>query len=400
MCVVSIGERERERERVWPIKGFGGRRMSPTHAHSASVGNLALSEMLEPAERGAHHHAYSLSSAAGGGGLSYYTPLNALQLPNGDIVPYDQQEVLISGVDRLSVSPVPVRLLVPTYSCLLEGESRGGGRGGFPGSRGRYGRHKSHRSEDFELRRGGGYRARSQIGSVGGGRNGGGGNNNSNSNTGSNNNNNNNNSNNGGSRRSRGVQKELKENVRRTIYISDIDQLVTEEELATFFADCGSVIDCRVCGDPNSAKRFAFIEFTDEQGAGKALEKSGAIMGSCSIRVLPSKTAIVPVNKDFMPKNMQEMELCSRTVYVANIDKKVDKHDVKRFFESLCGKVTKLRLLGDYAHSTRIAFVEFTVAESALAALNCSGAVLGTLPIRVSPSKAPVRMCSASDCED
>ncbi|KAI7758225.1 hypothetical protein M8C21_018747, partial [Ambrosia artemisiifolia] len=30
-------------------------------------------------------------------------------------------------------------------------------------------------------------------------------------------------------------------------------------------------------------------------------------------------------------------------------------------------------------------------AESAIAALNCSGAVLGTLPIRVSPSKTPVR---------
>lgn len=24
------------------------------------------------------------------------------------------------------------------------------------------------------------------------------------------------------------------------------------------------VIDCRICGDPNSVLRFAFIEFTDE----------------------------------------------------------------------------------------------------------------------------------------
>ncbi|GFY84026.1 hypothetical protein Acr_03g0008000 [Actinidia rufa] len=30
-------------------------------------------------------------------------------------------------------------------------------------------------------------------------------------------------------------------------------------------------------------------------------------------------------------------------------------------------------------------------AESAIAALNCSGVVLGSLPIRVSPSKTPVR---------
>ncbi|KAJ6969554.1 hypothetical protein NC653_034171 [Populus alba x Populus x berolinensis] len=31
------------------------------------------------------------------------------------------------------------------------------------------------------------------------------------------------------------------------------------------------------------------------------------------------------------------------------------------------------------------------MAEGAIAALNCSGAVLGSLPIRVSPSKTPVR---------
>jgi hypothetical protein len=41
------------------------------------------------------------------------------------------------------------------------------------------------------------------------------------------------------------------------------------------------------------------------------------------------------------------------------------------------GKVSRIRLLGDYAHSTRIAFVEFHHAEGALAALNCSGALLG-----------------------
>lgn len=39
---------------------------------------------------------------------------------------------------------------------------------------------------------------------------------------------------------------------------------VTEEQLATVFQECGSVIDCRVCGDPNSAMKFAFIEFLEE----------------------------------------------------------------------------------------------------------------------------------------
>nr|GMC93065.1 polyadenylate-binding protein-interacting protein 12-like [Ipomoea batatas] len=140
--------------------------------------------------------------------------------------------------------------------------------------------------------------------------------------------------------------------IRRTVYVSDIDHQVTEEQLAGLFLNCGQVVDCRVCGDPNSVLRFAFVEFTDEE---------------------------------------DEREMCARTIYCTNIDKKVTHLDVKLFFETICGEVLRLRLLGDHNHSTRIAFVEFVMAESAIAALNCSGAVLGTLPIRVSPSKTPVR---------
>ncbi|KAL2226889.1 UNVERIFIED_CONTAM: Polyadenylate-binding protein-interacting protein 11 [Sesamum indicum] len=94
---------------------------------------------------------------------------------------------------------------------------------------------------------------------------------------------------------------------------------------------------------------------------------------------------------DIDHQSEDEREMCARTIYCTNIDKKVTQADVKLFFESICGEVHRLRLLGDYHHSTRIAFVEFVMAESAIAALNCSGAVLGSLPIRVSPSKTPVR---------
>jgi hypothetical protein len=181
------------------------------------------------------------------------------------------------------------------------------------------------------------------------------------------------------------------EMIRRTVYVSDIDQLVTEEQLAALFLNCGQVVDCRVCGDPNSILRFAFVEFTDEVGARTALNLSGTMLGYYPLRVLPSKTAIAPVNPTFLPRSEDEREMCTRTIYCTNIDKKLTQADVKNFFESICGEVQRLRILGDYHHSTRIAFVEFTVAESAIAALSCSGVVLGSLPIRVSPSKTPVR---------
>ncbi|KZV43120.1 polyadenylate-binding protein-interacting protein 11-like [Dorcoceras hygrometricum] len=179
--------------------------------------------------------------------------------------------------------------------------------------------------------------------------------------------------------------------IRRTVYVSDIDHQVTEEQLAALFINCGQVVDCRVCGDPNSVLRFAFVEFTDEEGARNALSLAGTMLGYYPVRVLPSKTAIAPVNPTLLPRSEDEREMCARTIYCTNIDKKVTQADVKLFFESICGEVHRLRLLGDFHHSTRIAFVEFVMAESAIAALNCSGAVLGSLPIRVSPSKTPVR---------
>lgn len=179
--------------------------------------------------------------------------------------------------------------------------------------------------------------------------------------------------------------------IRRTVYVSDIDHQITEEQLAALFLGCGQVVDCRVCGDPNSVLRFAFIEFTDEEAARAALNLSGTMLGYYPVKVLPSKTAIAPVNPTLLPQTEDEREMCARTVYVTNIDKKVSQADVKLFFETVCGRVYRIRLLGDYHHSTRIAFVEFAMAECAIAALNCSGVILGSLPIRVSPSKTPVR---------
>ncbi|KAL1802815.1 hypothetical protein ACET3Z_031462 [Daucus carota] len=130
-----------------------------------------------------------------------------------------------------------------------------------------------------------------------------------------------------------------REEIMRTVYVSDIDQQVTEEQPATIFISCGQVVDCRVCGDPNSVLRFAFIEFMDEEGARNALGMAGTVLGFYPVRVLPSKTAIAPVNPTFLPRSEDEREMCSRTIYCTNIDKKVTQADVKLFFETFCGEV-------------------------------------------------------------
>lgn len=189
----------------------------------------------------------------------------------------------------------------------------------------------------------------------------------------------------------RAFRAQREDSIRRTVYVSDIDHNVTEEQLAALFSGYGQVVDCRVCGDPHSRLRFAFVEFADEYSARAALALAGTLLGFSPVRVLPSKTAILPVNPTFLPRSEDEREMCARTVYCTNIDKKVSQADVKAFFETRCGEVSRLRLLGDHVHSTRIAFVEFVMAESAILALDCCGQVLGSQPVRVSPSKTPVR---------
>nr|GMD87588.1 polyadenylate-binding protein-interacting protein 8-like [Ipomoea batatas] len=189
----------------------------------------------------------------------------------------------------------------------------------------------------------------------------------------------------------RAFNAQREDSIRRTIYVSDIDQNITEEQLAALFSAYGQVVDCRICGDPHSRLRFAFVEFADEYSARGALNLSGTILGFSPLKVLPSKTAILPVNPTFLPRSEDEREMCARTVYCTNIDKKVTQADVKNFFETRCGAVSRLRLLGDQVHSTRIAFVEFVLADSAILALDCCGEILGSQRIRVSPSKTPVR---------
>ena len=122
-----------------------------------------------------------------------------------------------------------------------------------------------------------------------------------------------------------------------------------------------------------------------------ALELNGSLFFGSPLKVLQSKTAILSVDRELVPRSQDDIERCKRTVYVSNIEKRMEREDVRRFFEGTCGPISNMRLLGDNVHATRIAFVEFRSSDGAMAALNCSGAILGNLAIRISPSKTPLR---------
>ncbi|XP_056685564.1 uncharacterized protein [Spinacia oleracea] len=119
----------------------------------------------------------------------------------------------------------------------------------------------------------------------------------------------------------------MEEVIRRTVYVSYIDQHVTEEQLIglsstmdsifmeRFFQSSGlgfgqsfgmiragrsdymgRVVDCRVCGYPKFVLRFGFVEFTNE--------------------VLPSKTAIAIVNPTVFPQIFNPLGKLSLIIYL------------------------------------------------------------------------------------
>lgn len=44
--------------------------------------------------------------------------------------------------------------------------------------------------------------------------------------------------------------------IRRTIYVGNVPQVVTEEELISFFTPCGSVKFVRIQGDPTAPSKY------------------------------------------------------------------------------------------------------------------------------------------------
>ncbi|KAL5200523.1 hypothetical protein ABZP36_021726 [Zizania latifolia] len=125
-----------------------------------------------------------------------------------------------------------------------------------------------------------------------------------------------------------------------------------------------------------------------------ALQFDGITLDICPLRVSPSRTAIMPVNPYFLPQSEAEMEMCSRTIYCTNIHKNVTQSALKYFCQEYFGLVSRIRLLGDDNHATRIAFIEFAEAAGAVNALNSTGIFASGIPIRVCPSKTSIRTSS------
>lgn len=83
------------------------------------------------------------------------------------------------------------------------------------------------------------------------------------------------------------------EEIRRTLYIGNLDSSQNPEQVLKFFNDIGEVKYIRVAGDENQPTRFAFVEFTHQSSVANALLHNGFVFGSRALKINHSNNPIV-----------------------------------------------------------------------------------------------------------
>ena len=193
-----------------------------------------------------------------------------------------------------------------------------------------------------------------------------------------------------------------------TVHVREIPAGASEADVHAHFYTCGVVRECRMLPDPrpghsNGGTQTAFVAFGDENAVREALTMDGSLLRGEPVRVMPSRTEVVPVDPGLLPRTEEEKERTARTVYVSCVCPSIRSRNLRAFLESAVnGAVVALHLQKKNkgnAHAGgrggkpagSVAFVEFETVESAVAAIGVTGTVLGELALRVAPSKTPLK---------
>lgn len=140
------------------------------------------------------------------------------------------------------------------------------------------------------------------------------------------------------------------EEIRRTIYVSNLDPKVTGEMLMTFFGKVGEIKYVRMAGDENAPIRAAYIEFTDQRCVAPSLGYNNQMFAAKPMRIEHSKTNIVkPVQRS--EASQREMDEAMRKVKDAS--KLISKAAASRGGRSRSGSRKRSRSRGRSGSTSR-----------------------------------------------
>lgn len=165
------------------------------------------------------------------------------------------------------------------------------------------------------------------------------------------------------------------------LFVKNLEETVTDEELKSIFIQFGNLIDAFVMRyeDTGKSKGIGFIQYFSYKAAEKAIiEMNG--------RMIKEKTAFVSLaefipgkTKAIKPKAHQPLPIKKDTVYVANLPKGTPANTVKSLF-SRFGNIVDVHTVA----AQRLAFIQFVLAKDAQQAVTLmNGHVLNSKPIKV-----------------
>lgn len=104
------------------------------------------------------------------------------------------------------------------------------------------------------------------------------------------------------------------EEIRRTVYVGNLDSSATTEQLLKFFSQMGEVKYVRMAGGESQPTRFAFVEFTEQSSVGRALQFNGIEFAGRSLKINHSNNAIVKPQAKSSEAAHKEIEEAMRRV--------------------------------------------------------------------------------------
>lgn len=121
-----------------------------------------------------------------------------------------------------------------------------------------------------------------------------------------------------------GTNMQTPDEVARTIYVGNINDTVTAEQLIGVFSVCGAVNFCRMAGTSTHPSRYAFIEFQHFDASQKAMQLNGMMLVDRPLRVNKSKNPIVRPQAEKRPdprdRHMRDKKL---TLVIESINRRV-----------------------------------------------------------------------------
>ncbi|KAM5562152.1 polyadenylate-binding protein 3 [Rosa sericea] len=176
----------------------------------------------------------------------------------------------------------------------------------------------------------------------------------------------------------------------QNIYVKNLSETTTEEDLKKLFKDCGKITSAAVMRDANGKSRcFGFVNFDSTKEAVAALDKFNGTTFNDKVLFVGKAQKKIERQAELRAKFEQERisrfeKLQGANLYLKNLDDNINDDKLKELFSEF-GTITSCKVMLDHQGMSKgSGFVAFSTPEEANKALNeMNGKMIGRKPLYV-----------------